>query len=371
MAENNFFKLLEHSFPKTDKEVWKKTATKELNGSEPFIQLQWKDNDALEFYPYYDQEDIKNLQFHNNFNLPPAIDSFLGSRTWYNLPHVAVTNAVTSNKIILEHLSSGADGVLLDFSHVPACDLNTLLASIQWEYCSLSFKGVDESFIKILSAYLGSASINVKKISGAVFWDTVPQTRMVEELRQLQPLKSIGYYVPTLTTVNEIHDALVFGVSILESTTNPESVINNIAFSLDTDTRFLNQICKIKALRMLWYQVSQMFNISAFQPHDLHIHSRAETWINKKYQPHGNMLKGIASAMSAVSGGCNSLTIFPEDEDNAMMRRIARNISSILREESNFDKVSDPSAGSYAIEVMTDKLAQEAWTKFQKTMSSR
>jgi methylmalonyl-CoA mutase len=47
------------------------------------------------------------------------------------------------------------------------------------------------------------------------------------------------------------------------------------------------------------------------------------------------------------------------------MARIARNVSNILREESHLNKVADPTAGSYAIDNMIDKLAIAAWTEFQ------
>ena len=371
MAENIFFKLLEQSFPKTDKEAWKKTAVKELNGNEPFIDLKWKDNDRLEFYPYYEKEDIKNLHFQNSFNLPPSIDSFLGNRTWFNQPHVAVNNEVTANKVALEHLSNGADGIFFDVSQQRAHDLQKLFASIQWEYCVLSFKVKDNTFVENLSEYLKTSSINSTKNHGVIFHHSLPGQKTLAHSVLPSTLKSLGHYVNASTAVNEIHDALVFGVSVLDAADTPGAIVNQIAFSLNCDTHFLNQISKIKALRMLWYQVSQVYGIHSFKPEDLHIHIRSEAWINNGFQPHGNMLKATTAAMSGVIGGCNALTVFAEEENNTTMNRIARNVSSILREESHLDKVSDPLAGSYVVQVMADAIAQEAWKKFQKTMNSR
>lgn len=46
-------------------------------------------------------------------------------------------------------------------------------------------------------------------------------------------------------------------------------------------------------------------------------------------------------------------------------QRMARNISLILKEESYFNKVVDPSAGSYYIEYLTNKLSENAWKVFQ------
>ena len=38
----------------------------------------------------------------------------------------------------------------------------------------------------------------------------------------------------------------------------------------------------------------------------------------------------------------------------------------LIKEESHFDRIVDPSAGSYYIEHLTDALAQEAWKLFLK-----
>ena len=76
------------------------------------------------------------------------------------------------------------------------------------------------------------------------------------------------------------------------------------------------------------------------------------------------MLKSTSAALAAILGGCDALTVQPENE-NPMMARIARNVSSILREESHLSKVADPTAGSYYLESLTNQLAINAWKKFQ------
>ena len=77
------------------------------------------------------------------------------------------------------------------------------------------------------------------------------------------------------------------------------------------------------------------------------------------------MLKSTTASLAAVLGGCNSLTVYAED-DSLMMNRIARNISSVLREESYIDKVADATSGAYAIEKMVDEIAKASWLDFQQ-----
>ncbi len=46
-------------------------------------------------------------------------------------------------------------------------------------------------------------------------------------------------------------------------------------------------------------------------------------------------------------------------------RRIARNTQTILREEAHLDQVIDPAGGSYFIESLTEKLANNSWNYFK------
>jgi methylmalonyl-CoA mutase len=82
------------------------------------------------------------------------------------------------------------------------------------------------------------------------------------------------------------------------------------------------------------------------------------------------MLRLTTEAMAAILGGCDSLLVMPFDavynEPADFSERLARNIQIILKEESYFDKVVDPAAGSYYIESLTESLIRHAWDLFLK-----
>jgi methylmalonyl-CoA mutase len=73
--------------------------------------------------------------------------------------------------------------------------------------------------------------------------------------------------------------------------------------------------------------------------------------------------------MSAILGGANTVTNLPYDalyhKDNEFGDRIARNQLLILKNESYFDKVNNPSDGSYYIENLTNQLADKALILFK------
>jgi methylmalonyl-CoA mutase len=80
------------------------------------------------------------------------------------------------------------------------------------------------------------------------------------------------------------------------------------------------------------------------------------------------MLRTTTGTMSAVLGGVDSFCVTPFDatyeEATEFSDRISRNQQLILKEESHFDKVADPAAGSYYIENLTESIATAAWNVF-------
>ena len=86
------------------------------------------------------------------------------------------------------------------------------------------------------------------------------------------------------------------------------------------------------------------------------------------YDAHVNLLRSQTEAMSAALAGVDSITVRPFDKiyqtPDDFSERIARNQQLLLKEECHLDKVVDPSAGSYYVEVLTNSLADVAWKLF-------
>lgn len=370
MDNSSVQKLLQQRFPKSNKEDWKRIAISELNGNEPFKVLSWKDDDGLIFLPYYDHSDLQSLDYLHSFHFQPTKNSFLGNQTWYNLPGISVSDEVAGNQIALQHLNSGADGILFTIEN-NSQDLNRLLHEIKAPDCVLSFKGnFKDEFINSLASCFGKH--NSQDASGCLFWDEIPHSRNLLPLFDFESFKSLGCSVTSSTPVKEIHDALVAGVkiiSLLSENLETDILIRNIAFSIPLHSNFLSDISKLKALRLLWFQIAQAYGSKDYKPETLHIHGRSDSYHHPAYEPQENLLKSTSASMAGIFGGCDSLTITPQNENHPMMNRIARNVSVLLREESHLDKVSDPLAGSFAIENSVHEMAQKAWTDFQSTMN--
>jgi methylmalonyl-CoA mutase len=90
--------------------------------------------------------------------------------------------------------------------------------------------------------------------------------------------------------------------------------------------------------------------------------------------PYVNMLRATMAVFAAALGGADSITVLPHTLalglPDPFARRLARNTQLVLLEESNLARVSDPAAGSGAIETLTRQLCAAAWQLFQEIETS-
>lgn len=372
MPDRSIHDLIQQSFPKSNKEDWTGAVSQEIKGKNSFESLTWKTEDKINFFSYYDRQDCKAFSYLKNFEFPPSHNSYGGARAWQCLPKITVVDASKANAIALSHLANGADGLLFDISKFNAVDVSVLLDKIDWPYCRVSFFVTPGTkIVEQLLKYVEEKKYNPPLLAGTLFWKTIPQDvySHIQNLSSLVKFHTLGIHVNASSPVKEISEALTRGTSLMDELTDQgiekEIAWRNISLSFSAGKDFFLEIAKLKAFRLLWYQLAHAFQIKNYKHTDVQLHVRSEPWIDKEFEPHGNLLKSTVSALSAILGGCDALTIIPEDESNIMMNRIARNVSNILREEAHLDKVSDPVAGSYAVEDMVDKIAQAAWVDFQ------
>jgi methylmalonyl-CoA mutase len=156
----------------------------------------------------------------------------------------------------------------------------------------------------------------------------------------------------------------------IEKGISATNAANTIMFSLSVGSNYFMEIAKLRAFRMLWSMVAEQYKVD-LSDFKIYIHSQGSIWNKSVYDPNVNMLRSTTEAMAATIGGTNSLSLRSYDlgfkAEDDFSRRISRNVQLVLKHESYFDKIVDPAAGSYYIETLTDKLAKQAWTLFQKT----
>ena len=140
-----------------------------------------------------------------------------------------------------------------------------------------------------------------------------------------------------------------------------------ISFKLAADADQFLTIAKFRALRKLWARVEDACGLA---PQLAFVAAETAWRMMTRRDPWVNVLRTTVAAFAAGIGGANSVSVLPFTAalglPDRFARRLARNTQLILLEEANLAKVSDPAAGSGALEDVTRQLCDSAWTLFQE-----
>ncbi len=149
-------------------------------------------------------------------------------------------------------------------------------------------------------------------------------------------------------------------------------LMNGIGVSLAVDQNQLESIAKLRACRLLWNRLAEVLALPFWPP--LRIHAQTSWRMMTRRDSHSNLLRTTLAAFAAGVGGANSIAVLPFTQalglPDALARRLARNTQLLLMEESHIDAVMDPSAGSGALEALTDATCHAAWQAFQEIEKS-
>lgn len=140
------------------------------------------------------------------------------------------------------------------------------------------------------------------------------------------------------------------------------SLPEKVAFSVDT--QFFMEIAKLRAARVLW---NAFLHARELEPKPLKVVAETSLRSYSLVDPMVNLLRSANSAFSAVLGGASEVAIYPFDQltgATEQSKRLAANILEIVEHETFVSAVQDPAAGAYAIESLTDQLAEKAWAAF-------
>jgi hypothetical protein len=365
MANELSFNSLLTAFAVPKKSDWVNVARDETGLDDPLEKLRQYVTTNLSVFPFYDHTDLETIRYSDRYSLPPVEDENLNARYWENVPAVAVANPPDANKMALAHLAKGAHGIFFERVEDP----DVILRNIDRSVCSTWFLvGREANATEV--ADLLHENINYNTY---LLWEHTP-AKPENFLAQGGNSRGLGLAVPRgKNVVEEIATALTRAVGLLDTLTDlglsPATSGNQICFSLFVDNDFFLSVAKFKAMRRLWYQVMQAYDVHDFPFDGYFLHARCEPAASESYEPRGGLIANAFAAVAAVCGGCNALTVFPDVRDQDLAATVARNISSILAHEAHLDKVSDPFSGAYYLETLVHHIAQEAWTAFTNGIS--
>ncbi|MFD9759731.1 methylmalonyl-CoA mutase small subunit [[Kitasatospora] papulosa] len=183
---------------------------------------------------------------------------------------------------------------------------------------------------------------------------------------------ALPYHDAGGSAAEELALSLATGVAYLRELTAAGLSVEEACAQLEfryaaTADQFLT-IAKLRAARRLWARVAEV--CGAPDAGAQRQHAVTSSVMMTRRDPWVNMLRTTLACLGAGVGGAESVTVLPFDHalglPDAFARRIARNTSTILMEESHLARVTDPAGGSWYVERLTDELASSAWAFFQE-----
>lgn len=156
---------------------------------------------------------------------------------------------------------------------------------------------------------------------------------------------------------------------MLEAGLSADAAAQAIEARLAADSDIHLTIAKLRAARRIFARIAQSFGASeAAQRLSLQVTTSGRMMSAKDAWT--NMIRTACAGFAAAAGGADTITIRPFTDaigrPTGLGRRVARNLHILLAEESHIGKVTDPAAGSYLHETLSDELAQSAWALFQE-----
>ncbi|RFU84571.1 methylmalonyl-CoA mutase [Streptomyces triticagri] len=387
-------------FPDATREQWRhlvlgvlRKSGKEVDEAEAERALSTPLEDGLHTLPLYTAQDAAPSP-----GLPGFAPFVRGGRPEGNAVSgwdVRQRHAVPDNATVLADLENGVTSLWLTVGSggIPVDALDRVLDGVYLDLAPVVLDAGEETEAaarRLLGLYeergvaphaargnLGADPLGHEARTGRSY-DWAPVAALARECAERHPglraltVDALPYHEAGGSAAEELGCSLATAVACLRELTEHGLTAEQACAQLEfryaaTADQFLT-VAKLRAARRLWARVAEVCGAPAAGAQRQH--AVTSTVMTTRRDPWVNMLRGTVATLAAGVGGADAVTVLPFDEaiglPDAFARRIARNTSTILIEESHLARVVDPAGGSWYVERLTDELARAGWEFFQE-----
>ena len=365
MSKSNLFE----NFESVSAKAWKQKIQFELQGKDFNDHLVWNSIEGIDVKPFYHSE---------AYSKAPAIQN--NSSDW-NIGHSIYVNSVEkSNTHALKLIESGVESIHFT---LPTADISVekLLKNIDTSLVPIYFEPLflSEAVVKTLQEF----SLK-NKTSFYILQDPIGHLarsgnwheNLKTDLHTLKQTLALGSNLKSVISIDlglfqnaggSMIQQLAYTLAHANEYLNlfDGDAIKSIVFKVSVGGNYFFEIAKLQALRVLWQSLTKDYGLSI----DCHILTQPSRRNKTIYDYNINMLRTTTECMSAILGSSDSNINMPYDhlyhKDNDFGNRLSRNQLLILKKESYFDAVSNPTEGVYYIETLTHQLAQKSFDLFK------
>ncbi|MCG9912072.1 MAG: methylmalonyl-CoA mutase family protein [Flavobacteriales bacterium] len=384
-------------FESVDKQSWL-NKIKKAASEEELKALFTEKPDGFTLSAYYDYSDLEHLDFKES--VPghfPYVNGFSVSSFPKLRSRIGIEKFMKAAGLIKEATAHGVNEIALVSDHFGNDnELAHLLSAVDFNKVSLhvDFGESNAAFAFVLADELNQRNIAADSVKGSIGNDFLGELAfkgnynhsLNESVSILKSLIEFGKEsLPKMKMVHvdgsAFHEAgatagMELGFVLAKLTeyahilsdkgVSVADLVNTLEITLSVNAEdYFTSIAKLRAFRVLWATWAESFELGDVFPH---IHVITAQRNKTSFDEYNNLLRLTAEGMAALAGGCDSLTIQAHDGTFKNSRsgslRLASNVYHLLKHESKMTQVTDPAAGSYYIENLTDKLIDSAWKWF-------
>jgi methylmalonyl-CoA mutase len=360
-------------FTPASEDEWKAQLLKELKGDDSKLVTYNKIEEITHSSFYYPASN--NLTSDQTLSIPVQRGFMKSNNHWRNGIQISTSNEIEANKKALHALMSGCD--FIHFVSNANTNWNVVLNEVGLSYIHTTFTLKNSSDFHDLIQVIGQE--NLRYCSFDLLEDTISKAEIKDLIQSVQfPVIQIDGFSLNQCGANAIQElsfvtqkAHLVLLKLMNLGLTIDEAAACIHFRMGVGSNYLIEIAKFRSLKILWANLLKAYN--PLHNCTLNCQITAEVgWVNKSLKdPHTNLLRQTTEAMSAILGGIDRLIVHPYDScskkgTSNFSERMALNISNLLQDESYFSSVSDAIGGSYAIESLTNELANKSWDLFKE-----
>ena len=379
------------NFPAATREAWLELVEQTLGGK-PFSTLTTTTLDGIEIQPLYDGYRAGEAELS---------EVATESAEWEVLAFCDLTGRDLGEvaDIALAEIEGGADGIVLQLDRqITAEDLKNVVSVVAkadkkpqvrlafdagpwWQSAAFAFAQLAEAEAGDSLADM-KISLRADPIAALARYGTMGEGSLtdlvVKKPEALAHVRTVGVDASIFSDAGaseaqEVACSLAAGVWYLRELTEAgisiDAACDELEFTYAATADQFATIAKLRAAKQCWSRITEASGASP-EARLQRQHAVTSRSMLTRYDPMVNVLRSTVAAFAAGVAGVDSQCVLPYDiaigvpsEDS---RRLARNISHILTQESRIGHVTDPARGSAYVAELTRSIAERAWYLFQE-----
>jgi methylmalonyl-CoA mutase len=299
---------------------------------------------------------------------------------WTLFQRVDNSDAARANAQALNDLENGATGLVLVTKDAPSsrghgvdgARLARVLQEVHLHAVALKVEG---SASLALAELIAQLPLDPERMNVSFAATTTADVEALSGRGFLGPFMEAdgrSWHEQGATEAEELGATLAQAVAMMRKLErlNDVYLARSVAVTLAAGQDMFTTLAKFRAMRLLWRRVLEA---AGLPDAPLKLHAETSWRMMATLDPHSNILRATTAVFGAGLGGADSICVLPfslaQGLPNSFARRVARNVQTVLMEESNLWRVADPASGAGYVEELTRALCEKAWTVFQQAES--